>query len=205
MIKISFVRLANALLLTSLFGCSTMPMQANLTSPQLATNHRISADYQIGPEDILEVQVWKNEALSKVVAVRPDGKISLPLTGDVPAAGLTAAQMQEVITEKLTPYHKELPSVSVIVQEVRSYVIYILGEVHRPAQYTVKRGTTLLQAIALAGGFTPFAATNNIMVLRQTMNDHNEMALNVRYKDIVSRQHPESNILLIPGDTIIIP
>jgi polysaccharide biosynthesis/export protein len=205
MIKISFLLLANALLLTALFACSSIPMQASLTSPEVATNHRISEDYQIGPEDVLEVQVWKNEALSKVVAVRPDGKISLPLIGDVRAAGLTAAQLQDAITEKLTPYYKELPSISVIVQEVRSYVIYILGEVQRPAQYTVKRGTTLLQAVALAGGFTPFATTNNILVLRQTMNDHNEITLNVRYKDIVSRQHPESNILLKPGDTIIIP
>jgi polysaccharide export outer membrane protein len=205
MIKISFLLLANALLLTTLFACSTMPIQGSLTSPEVATNRRISADYQIGPEDVLEVQVWKNEALSKVVTVRPDGKISLPLIGDVPAAGLTAAQMQEAITEKLTPYYKDLPPVSVIVQEVRSYVIYVLGEVQRPAQYTVKRGTTLLQAVALAGGFTPFAATNNILVLRQTMEDHNEIALSARYKDIVSRQHPESNILLKPGDTIIIP
>jgi polysaccharide export outer membrane protein len=205
MIKISFLLLANALLLTTLFACSTMPIQGSLTSPEVATNRRISTDYQIGPEDVLEVQVWKNEALSKVVTVRPDGKISLPLIGDVPAAGLTAAQMQEAITEKLTPYYKDLPSVSVIVQEVRSYVIYVLGEVQRPAQYTVKRGTTLLQAVALAGGFTPFAATNNILVLRQTMEDHNEIALSARYKDIVSRQHPESNILLKPGDTIIIP
>jgi polysaccharide biosynthesis/export protein len=205
MIKISFLLLANALLLTTLFACSTMPIQGSLTSPEVAANRRISTDYQIGPEDVLEVQVWKNEALSKVVTVRPDGKISLPLIGDVPAAGLTAAQMQEAITEKLTPYYKDLPSVSVIVQEVRSYVIYVLGEVQRPAQYTVKRGTTLLQAVALAGGFTPFAATNNILVLRQTMEDHNEIALSARYKDIVSRQHPESNILLKPGDTIIIP
>jgi polysaccharide export outer membrane protein len=205
MIKISFLLLANALLLTTLFACSTMPIQGSLTSPEVPTNHRISADYQIGPEDVLEVQVWKNEALSKIVTVRPDGKISLPLIGDVPAAGLTAAQMQEAITAKLTPYYKDLPSVSIIVQEVRSYVIYVMGEVQRPAQYTVKRGTTLLQAVALAGGFTPFAATNNILVLRQTMEDHNEIALSARYKDIVSRQHPESNILLKPGDTIIIP
>jgi polysaccharide biosynthesis/export protein len=205
MIKISFLLLTSALLLTTLFACSTMPIQGSLTSPEVPTNHRISADYQIGPEDVLEVQVWKNEALSKIVTVRPDGKISLPLIGDVPAAGLTATQMQEAITEKLTPYYKDLPSVSVIVQEVRSYVIYVLGEVQRPAQYTVKRGTTLLQAVALAGGFTPFAATNNILVLRQTMHDHNEIALMARYKDIVSRQHPEGNILLKPGDTIVIP
>lgn len=205
MIKISLLLIANVLLLTSLFACSTTPIQGSLTSPEVLTNHRISADYQIGPEDVLEVQVWKNEALSKLVTVRPDGKISLPLIGDVPAAGLTAAQLQEAITEKLTPYYKDLPAVSVIVQEVRSYVIYVLGEVQRPAQYSVKRGTTLLQAIALAGGFTPFAATDNILVLRQTTPNHNEVALSARYKDIVSRQHPESNILLKPGDTIIIP
>jgi polysaccharide biosynthesis/export protein len=137
--------------------------------------------------------------------VRPDGKISLPLIGDVPAAGFTASQIQADITEKLIPYYKDLPPVSVIVQEVNSYVIYILGEVQRPAQYAVKRGTTLLQAIALAGGFTPFAAKNDILILRQSLNDQKEIALGVRYRDIVSREHPDSNLLLKPGDTIVIP
>jgi len=115
-------------------------------------------DYQLGPEDVLEVLVWKNADLSKVVTVRPDGRISLPLIGEVLAAGFTAAQVQEEVTTRLTDFYQDPPQVSLIVQEANSYVIYILGQVERPGQYSVKRGTTFLQAIALAGGFTPFAA-----------------------------------------------
>ena len=128
--------------LTLLFSCSSIPMQASVASLETATDQEFSADYEIGPEDVLEVLVWKNDALSKVVTVRPDGKISLPLIGDVQASGLTADQVKEIIIGKLTEYYKEPPSVSLIVQQANSYVIYIMGEVQRPAQYQVKRGTT---------------------------------------------------------------
>jgi polysaccharide biosynthesis/export protein len=161
-------------------------------------------DYQLGPEDVLEVVVWKNADLSKVVTVRPDGRISLPLIGEVPAAGFTADQVREIISGKLTEYYKEPPSVSLIVQQANSYVIYIIGEVQRPAQYQVKRGTTFLQAIALAGGFTPFASTNNMVVLRRSIDNNQQTAIPVLYKGITSGRNLENNILLKPGDTIII-
>jgi polysaccharide export outer membrane protein len=162
-------------------------------------------DYQLGPGDVLEILVWKNADLSKVVTVRPDGKISLPLIGDVQAAGLTADQVKEIISGKLTEYYKEPPSVSLIVQQANSYVIYITGEVQRPAQYQVKRGTTFLQAIALAGGFTPFASTNGIFVLRNGNENNPQISIPIRYKDIISGRNLENNVLLKPGDTIVIP
>jgi polysaccharide export outer membrane protein len=190
--------------LTLLFSCSSIPMQASVASLETATDQEFSADYEIGPEDVLEVLVWKNDALSKVVTVRPDGKISLPLIGDVQASGLTADQVKEIIIGKLTEYYKEPPPVSLIVQQANSYVIYIMGEVQRPAQYQVKRGTSFLQAIALAGGFTPFASTNNMVVLRRDNDNNKQTAIPVQYKGIISGRNLENNILLKPGDTIII-
>jgi polysaccharide biosynthesis/export protein len=162
-------------------------------------------DYELGPEDVLEVLVWKNADLSKVVTVRPDGRISLPLIGDVQAAGFTAAQVQGEITKRLTDFYQEPPQVSLIVQQANSYVIYIVGQVERPGQYTVKRGTTFLQAMALAGGFTQFAATNDVLVLRNGHGDNQQRAAKISYKDILSGKYQENNILLKSGDTIIIP
>ena len=195
---------ATILPLALLFACSSVPMQASVASLETATDIDPSTDYEIGPEDVLEVLIWKNDALSKVVTVRPDGKISLPLIGDVQASGLSADQVRDIITGKLTEYYKEPPSVSIIVQQANSYVIYIMGEVVRPAQYQVKRGTTFLQAIALAGGFTPFAATNDVLILRKGNDNSKQVAIPIRYRDIVSGKNVENNILLKPRDTIII-
>jgi polysaccharide export outer membrane protein len=192
-------------MLSLLASCVSSMSQASFTSSDMKSAHEIAADYQIGPEDVLEVLVWRNEALSKVVIVRPDGKISLPLIGDVQAAGQTADQARLAITEKLRAYYKEPPQVSLIVQQVNSYVIYIMGEVQRPAQYVVKRGTTFLQAIALAGGFTSFASTNDILLLRKSPESNGQLALKIRYKDILSGKYQESNLLLKPDDTVIIP
>jgi len=200
----SFLTLSMAMFLC-MASCVNSSIRENNLDTIALSSHGITEDYEIGPEDVLEVLVWRNEALSKVVTVRPDGKISLPLIGDVHTAGQTADQVREAIAEKLSPYYKEPPQVSLIVKEVNSYVIYIMGEVQRPAQYIVKRGTTFLQAVALAGGFTPFASTNDVIVLRKTHENNGQLALNVRYKDIISGKYEKNNILLKSGDTIIIP
>ena len=200
----SFLTLSMAVFLC-MASCMNSSIRTNNLDAIAPSSHGITEDYEIGPEDVLEVLVWRNEALSKVVTVRPDGKISLPLIGDVQTAGQTADQVREAIVGKLSPYYNEAPQVSLIVKEVNSYVIYIMGEVQRPAQYTVKRGTTFLQAVALAGGFTPFASTNDVIVLRNTYENNGQLALNLRYKDIVSGKHEKNNILLKSGDTIIIP
>jgi polysaccharide export outer membrane protein len=163
----------------------------------------VSQDYLIGPEDVVEVMVWKNADLSRVVNVRPDGKISLPLIGDIQAAGYTALQLKDEITEQLNVYYKETPQVSVIVQQVNSYAIYILGEVRRPGKYVVKTGTTFLQAISLAGGFTEFASTNRILLKRKVDEKNLESSMSVKYKAVISGV--QRNIMLKSGDTIIIP
>jgi polysaccharide export outer membrane protein len=163
----------------------------------------ITENYLIGPEDVLEVMVWKNTDLTRVVRVRPDGKVSLPLLGDLQAAGLTATQLQDTISTGLAQYYKEPPQVSVLVQEVNSYAIFLLGEVRKPGRYVVKTGTTFLQALTLAGGFTDFAATNRIIIRRQDPTNHDETVMSLRYRDVVASQ--QGNVLLQPGDTIIIP
>jgi polysaccharide export outer membrane protein len=193
-----------------LFACGVLLLCLSSCGPQVIQNppapterSLTSEEYLIGAEDIVEVMVWKNADLSRVVNVRPDGKISLSLIGDVTAAGRTSAQLQEEITDRLKSYYKELPPVSVIVQQVNSYAIYVLGAVRSPGKYVVKSGTTFLQAIALAGGFNEFAATRKILVRSTDIKDQKEIIRNVNYKEVVSGK--TNNVFLNPGDTIIIP
>jgi polysaccharide biosynthesis/export protein len=173
----------------------------------LSNNHPINdfkSSYVIGPEDVLEILVWKNENLSRVVTVRPDGNISLPLIGEVRAAGLDPEALRDEIVARVSEY-QIVPGVSVIVNEVNSYNVYILGEVNAPGKYQLKSNTTLLQVISLAGGFTPFASRNDIKVLRKKNLESQEEVFKIRYKDIVSKEDATQNIILKPGDTIVVP
>lgn len=164
----------------------------------------VTPDYIIGPEDVLDVSVWKNTDLSRTVVVRPDGKISLPLIGDVVAVGMTATQLADTISERLKEY-KENPQVSIVVKEINSYAIYVLGEVAHPGKYPLKSKTTLLQAITLAGGFTPTAVRNRIVVFRFGENGQKDIKIKVNYDDIILRDGSGQNLVLAPGDTIVIP
>ena len=158
--------------------------------------------YKIGPEDVLNISVWKNEDLSRTVPVRPDGMISLPLLNDVQAAGLTAMQLRDVLTKKLTEYEPS-PEVSVIVTEVNSFRVSILGEVQRPARYDLRSPTTVLDAIALAGGFKDFAATDRIVILRPQGKTMKRMPFN--YKKVIAAGGEGENFFLQPGDIIMVP
>ena len=164
----------------------------------------VTSDYMIGPEDVLEITVWRNADLSKVVAVRPDGRISLPLVGDVTAVGRTAAALAEDISSRLKDY-KENPQVSIVVREVNSYSVFVLGEVMRPGKYPLKSKTTLLQAITLAGGFTGVAARNKLVVFRFGESGQKDMKLKASYDDIILRDSSQQNVELKPGDTLVIP
>jgi polysaccharide export outer membrane protein len=124
------------------------------------------AEYVIGPEDMLDISVWDNEQISRTVQVRPDGKISLPLLNDVQAAGLTPMQLRHVLTTLLTPY-MPVASVSVIVREVHSFKVTVLGEVREPGRYDLKSRSTVLDLLAMAGGLTEYAARGRIVVLRR--------------------------------------
>jgi polysaccharide export outer membrane protein len=164
----------------------------------------VTRDYIIGPEDVLEITVWRNADLSKMVAVRPDGRISLPLIGDVTAVGKTPSQLTEEIASKLKEF-KENPSVAIVVKEVNSYAVFVLGEVTKPGKYSLKSKTTLLQGITIAGGFTPVAARNKLVVFRFGENGSGEEKFKASYDDIVLRDGSKQNIELKPGDTVVVP
>jgi polysaccharide export outer membrane protein len=161
-----------------------------------------SDQYVIGPEDMLYINVWREEALTRTILVRADGKISLPLVDDVQAAGLTPLQLKQNLTEKLKQFIDN-PNVSVVVTEANSFKVYVTGEVRTPGVYRLKSETTLLQIIPMAGGFTDWANQKKIMIIRK--EGGKEKRITANYKKILEGQDPKSNVVLKPGDTIVVP
>lgn len=161
-----------------------------------------SDKYLIGPEDVLFIQVWKEEALSQLVLVRSDGKISLPLIDEVQAAGLTPLQLKENLTKKLLEF-VDTPLVTVMVREARSFKVYVSGQVARPGVFPLAGETTILQIITLAGGFTEWANQRKILLIRREKGQESRMTIN--YKNIISGKDINANIILKSGDTIIVP
>jgi polysaccharide export outer membrane protein len=159
-------------------------------------------DFLIGPEDGLRIDVWKEPELTLSVQVRPDGKISLPLLNDVQAAGLTSQGLAASITEKLKKYISE-PQVTVIVQTILSRRFYIMGEVAKQGAFPMLHGLTVLQALAGAGSFSQFANTKKIYILRNHDGKREKIPFN--YKEVIKGGHPEQDIELQPGDTIVVP
>jgi polysaccharide export outer membrane protein len=167
------------------------------TRPTLA-----NSDYKIGPQDIVRVDVWKEPDISRIVPVRPDGKISLPFLNDVQAAGLTPTGLADAIREGLKNYITD-PQVTVTVTEINSLRVFVTGEVTRPGIYPLLPNMTVLQALTSCGGFTQFANVKKIYVLR--LEDGKQVKLPVNYKSLVSAKKPEENITLKSGDTIVVP
>jgi len=157
----------------------------------------------IGIDDLLAINVWKEPDITRSVPVRSDGMISLPLVGEIQASGRTPHQLEIAITEKLKNYISE-PEVTVIVQEIRSQKFNILGQVARPGSYPLTNSTTVLDAIAMAGGFKDFAKQKNVYVLRQNA-DGKESRLDFNYKNVIKGKDAAQNIRLQPRDTIVIP
>ncbi|MFQ5330298.1 MAG: polysaccharide biosynthesis/export family protein, partial [Thermodesulfobacteriota bacterium] len=199
--------IAALLLCLTLCGPDSLAAAADKNSASAKDSAATSVlGYLIGPEDVVEISVWKNPDMSKVVTVRPDGMISLPLIGDVKAANRTPNQLREAIIEKLSEY-QDGAVVSVILQEINSYKIFILGSVAAPGSHIIKRRTSLLQAIALAGGFTQYASKNKIVVIRERASGQkNEKKIKVSFDDAVDvRKDSSDNLVLMPGDTIFVP
>jgi polysaccharide export outer membrane protein len=165
-------------------------------------------EFLLGPEDVLDIVVWKNEDLSqKAVVVRPDGLISMPLIGEMMAGGLTANQLASQIASRLKEF-KERPAVTVSVKEVNSYYVYVLGEVGKPGKYQLKSHATVLQAVAVANGFTAYAAKNKMKVLRQVQGEGGktrEIRIPARYDDLVSGSGEIGDFVLKTGDVIVVP
>jgi polysaccharide export outer membrane protein len=162
----------------------------------------VGADYKIGPEDVLDVAVWNNPAISRTTPVRPDGMISLPLLNDMQAAGLTPMQLRDQIAKKLAEYLPN-PEVSVIVREVNHFKISVLGEVKKPGRYDFKSQATVLDAIAVAGGLSDFAARSKIVILRNDGSGTKRIPVN--YNKIVSASAEQDDVKLQPGDIVMVP
>lgn len=163
------------------------------------------ADYSIGPEDVLDVSVWGNIELTRTVPVRPDGKISLPLLDDVQAAGLTPLQLRESLASSLARY-LATPTVSIIVREIHSFKVTVMGEVKTPGRYELRSRGTVVDALAMAGGTTEFAARGRIAVFRQRGAATDRMLFSL---DQMLKHQPSSskngNFCLVPGDIIVVP
>jgi polysaccharide biosynthesis/export protein len=161
-----------------------------------------ASSYAIGPEDVLDIAVWNNPAISRTVPVRPDGKISLPLVNDVRAAGLTPMQLRDVLTRRLAKY-VATPEVSVMVREIHSFAVTVIGEVRKPGRYEFRSRTTVLDAIAAAGGFGEFAARGRVGVLRQEGAAVKRIPFS--YSKGVLSDTPQENFFLHPGDIVVVP
>ncbi len=159
-----------------------------------------SNQYVIGPEDSLYIHVWKEENLSRTVPVRMDGKISLPLIDEIQAAGLTPLQLKENLIKKFREF-VDIPNVSVIVMEANSFRVFVSGYVKTPGVVRLRSETTILQLIAMVGGFTEWANQKKVLVIRK--EDGKERRITVNCKKIVSGD--ESNLILKSGDTVIVP
>ena len=159
------------------------------------------AEYRIGREDVIAVEVWKDPALSAKVPVRPDGRVTLPMIGEIDAEGRTTDELQKEITNRLSPL-VEKPVVSVMVQEINAARFYVLGEVAHPGAYPVRGRVTVVQALAMAGGPTEFANDRRVTVIRPG-NDGKETRYKVDARDVLQGNAPA--LPLVPGDTIFVP
>jgi polysaccharide export outer membrane protein len=193
---LSMIKFTNALIIIAMLS-----FQTGVTA---ATDEAMQADsvYSIQPGDILEVSVWNEESLLRQVLVRPDGGLSFPLVGDVQAAGKSVADLQILITEKLTKYIPD-PVVTVAIQKLDGNKVYVIGKVARPGEFVANRYMDVVQALSMAGGMTPYAADNKIKVLRR--ENGKLTAIPFRYGDIEKGEDLEQNIMLQSGDVVLVP
>lgn len=192
--------IAALLLSFSVFtGCADPITEAPNFRRTLPSEER---SYLIGPDDLLQVVVWKNESLSKEVRVRPDGKITLPLINDVQAGGITPSVLRDVISRRLEKF-VEVAGVTVIVKEINSSKVSVLGQVRKPGIYPLRSDLTVLDAIAMAEGFNEFAAPDRMVIIRK--NGKETHWIRVNYDDILQGRISEDRLFLASGDTLLVP
>jgi polysaccharide export outer membrane protein len=178
----------------SLSGCAS-----GLTASDIPVTDQA---YLLGPEDVLKISVWKDEHLTQETVVRPDGMITFPLIGEVPAAGRTVEDVRNDIAKRLVKFIPT-PNVTVTVVKVLSYRIYVLGRVNKPGEYLVGHHTDVLQALSMAGGLTPYASENDIKIMRRSGG--NQQAFLFRYGDVQKGKDLKQNVLLQRGDVVMVP
>ena len=189
------------LLVAGVFFC---PMWQAMAATDDTEKEKTSVEdeYIIGPTDVLEINVWREPDLSRTIPVRPDGKITLPLLNDVQASGLTPLELKAGIEKRLAEF-VESPTVSVAVLEIHSKNIFVLGQVESPGQYPLQQDLTVLQALSLAGGLAEWADKGDVVILRNENGKQSRIKFD--YKNVSKGKHLEKNIVLQPGDTIIVP
>lgn len=181
---------------------STAPYAPDPAKAESRTPPSVPSDYRIGPEDVLEIDVWNKAELSRKVPVRPDGQISLPLVNDIQAAGLTPMELRGRLLARLAEY-MAAPEVSVIVTEVRSFKISVIGEVAKPGRFELKGRIRLVDALALAGGLTDYASRSNLLVLRSNGKDLATHRFD--YDKLRSADARVINFFLEPDDVVLVP
>ncbi|MGB2712538.1 MAG: polysaccharide biosynthesis/export family protein [Vicinamibacterales bacterium] len=211
--KSLFVRSSIVIGCTLSFAASAMAQVATqkpvVAAPQAPANGKpvapagvpLPVGYVIGPEDVLSVVFWRDKELSAEVVVRPDGKISVPLLNDVQAAGYTPEQLADVLVKAATKYIAD-PTATVIIKEIRSRKVYVLGEVAKPGTVPLIGEMNVLQLIATVGGLLEYADKENITIVR--MENGKERRFKFNYKDVVKGKKTEQNIMLKPGDTVVV-
>lgn len=178
---------------------------ATLSWPALASEANVTPAaelYRVQPGDVLQISVWKEEDLKGEVLVQPDGGLSFPLAGEMMASGKSIAQLRAEIASKLEHYLPK-PVVTVALKQIGGNHIYVLGKVARPGEYPFSKPVDVMQALSLAGGTAPFAAVNDIVVLRR-INDE-QVAIRFHYADVERGRELEQNIVLKSGDTVVVP
>jgi polysaccharide biosynthesis/export protein len=181
---------------------ATVPSSGASAAPS-APGTAVDPSFVIGPADVLAISVWKEPEISRTVPVRLDGKITLPLAGDIVASGMTTDQLQLAIKEKLAPYLTD-PEVTVIIQEAKSKKMNVVGRVAKPGAYDLNKPTTILDGIVMAGGLGDFAKTTKIYVLRVDSDGHSHR-IKFNYKQVLKGKNPAQNVELQPHDTIVVP
>jgi polysaccharide export outer membrane protein len=179
------------------------PQKTPVTSVKAAGEaSKVDSSYLIGPGDVLEIAVWKDEALTKAIVVRPDGNISFPLIGELAAEGKTVSQLKAAIEARLSKYVPDV-DLYVNVQQVNSMIVYVIGKVNSPGRHILNAQVNVLQLLATAGGLNPFAKRGSIKIFRQ--DGTKTRILNFDYDDVTDGKHLEQNIILQRGDVVVVP
>ncbi|ACS80482.1 polysaccharide biosynthesis/export family protein [Maridesulfovibrio salexigens] len=168
-------------------------------SAQLTVND----EYRLGPEDIIEISVWGDKELSREVVVRPDGGVSFPLAGDLKAGGLTVKELRDKLKERISEFVPDAP-VTVILRKVEHPKVYVMGKVNNPKVLVMGQSMTVVQALAMSGGLSPFAESGSIIIVRKN-KDGSQKVFPFDYDQLADGENLKQNILLKPGDTIIVP
>lgn len=192
-----------ALISVAFAACaSTPPANSPTTTEETTSGFAVSGVYYISPEDVLSISVWREDELQSKQTVRPDGGITFPLIGDIQAAGLTTDQLREAVRAKIATYVPDAV-VSVTVLSASGLKVFVTGKVNKPGQFLVGRYVDVLQAITMAGGLTPFANSKDIKILRRT--DKGDQIFKFNYNQVEQGKSLAQNIVLRPGDTVIVP